>query len=203
MGGGLAGINKLIYYDRATLTINDESASLTAVAKSIQSVVYVPSLDAYLVSGVHLFERDGTFIRTYTLPVGTSLTDAGADFRDGFLWFIDAASPGTVRKCTIDESTIALDDSISVTGSDSSGLHVDSDGYWRWASTNKLRKFATDGTTLLEEIFSTGALSSGTEGNTGDNSGNMYVNRDDWFHNSTPDGNKIWKYAKVTDNNSY
>jgi hypothetical protein len=197
--GGPSGINKLIYYDRAALTINGESSSITANAASIQSVVYVPTLDAYLVSGTKLFQRDGTFIRTYTIPVGT-LDDAGADFRDGFFYYINASSPNDIIKCTIDADSIDLVDTITVTGSDTSGLHVDDDGYWRWAA-NKLRKFALDGSTLLEEILSTGAVASGTEGNTGDSQGNMYVNRDDWFHSSTPNGNKIWKYTKVTDNN--
>lgn len=194
-GGGPAGVNKLLYYDRATLTLTDESSNITANASSIQSVVYIPALDAYLVSGTRLFQRDGTFIRSYTIPSGTH-TDSGADFKDGFFYYIDSATPTIIRKCSIDSSTLTLVDSITINRiavNDTSGLCVDIDGYWFWEGV-LIRKYSVDGV-LMEEITSTSPPVN-SEGITKDSLGNVYVNRDDYLHSSVVNGNKIWLYTK-------
>lgn len=194
--GGPSGVNKLLYYDRATLTLTDESANFTANATNIQSVVYIPALDAYLVSGTRLFQRDGTFIRSYTIPAGTH-TDSAADFKNGYFYYIDSSDKSKIHKCTIDASALTLVETITINriaGNDSSGLNVDTDGYWFWEGA-LIRKYSAIGI-LMEEIPSTGANPNGTEGITKDLLGNVYVNRDDYYHSSTANGNKIWLYTK-------
>lgn len=200
--GSAEGINKIIFYDRNTMSINAETPDLTGITGgSHQGLAYISHLDLYAIgkgNGLYLFQRDGTFIKSYNWPVG-ACNDSNLDYYNGNLYYKDT-TPGFVNtyyKCIISLSEFTSIGAFNIDaynfGGDG-GFHIDAEGIW--INENTITAKYTRNNVLLETIAGTNQAAAGTEGITMDNDGNVYISRDDYFHGGTPGGNRIWKYTK-------
>jgi hypothetical protein len=179
--------NKLMRYDRQTLNLIGE---ITVPFQGVlQDNLYFNGL--YYIGGQTLtgYDVSGTLIETITLPV-TPRDQNTTDFHDGFLYVMTAAND--IVK--INPSTLAVVETINVQGALdrygitlNEGLAVNSK-YFVFAETN--RNYVFD-----KNLRKVGTWNSRwSEGMTFDPDGNLFVNRNEGFHDGTANGNAIWKY---------
>jgi len=175
--------NAILRYDRQTMTLNATVPIDEAIQPGIQEVFAINGV--YYVGGgtetMQKFDSSGNHLGSAVLPVTPGWKNA-VNYSLGYIWAINAN--GLYK---IDPATLGVVETFANRFTGNEGLFVTSAGVLR-GGTGFIRYYSWRGETLLEILGDEG------EGTCIDPDGSIYVNRDEYFHGGTPDGNRLWKY---------
>lgn len=175
---GAGNYNALLVFDQTTLNLK---TTISVNQKSIQDNFVIN--DIYYVGSQTFYGYDlsGNQVDSFTLPIDYEYQNS-VMFFDGYLW---AYNSDGLHKINIDTLEV-VQIYTKLAGKDTEGLCVCSYGVWLGA----LKLYDFDGN-LIANIGG-----SETEGMcvVGDK---VYINRDEFFHGGTPNGNRLWFYDKL------
>jgi hypothetical protein len=191
---------RILIFDRQTLAFKralDISAHIHTIQglglDAVNGIYYVLGTPTSGTDGLSAFDINGNLLfrrnwNSLGLSVSASLT-----FYNGSLYYYHAA---TVQVSKINPTTLAVEQVFTVSpliaGSACEGLAVVADGYWL-GEAGILRKYQFSTNILMEEAPGTAGE---PEGLAVDPDGNVYINRDLFFHGATVGGNRLYKHTR-------